>query len=374
MAYAQFNGWTIIPMPTSPAPKQLDFEIADAVSMSQSPFTLGTQFQAWPGAEQWSCNVSLPAMSRAKSDAWVAWFMSLNGILNTFQMGDSSHSVPTGTLGGGNLVNNSGMELGIGTWAILYGNGASVTLDSVVKYQGSNSLKITWAAATAGTFGACNVSSPIQGGWKPNTTYVYSFWALGTGGAVGKVPYFGWNTTPATTTWITQPTLTTSWQRYVAKITFGASAEGGGHIYITMPSCASAGTMNIDCVQVTEDDVVYDYTVQPMIDGTSGGYNLPCSYFLHTKGWIASQTNLLLPGDLIQIGYRLHKVLAEVNSDASGNAVLSIWPSVREQPVDSQTIITTNTQGLWRLSDNKRVWTERPTKLVGLSFKIVEAR
>lgn len=213
MSYSTFNGWQVIPMPVTPLPMQLDFEITDSVSVATSPFTQATQMQVWPGAEKWTCNVALPPMSRAKSDAWVAWFMSLQGVLNVFQMGDPSHTAPTGV---------------------------------------------------------------IQG--------------------------------------------------------------------------------------------------TPLVDGTSGGYNLPTSYFLYTKGWTASKTNLLLPGDLIQIGYRLHKVLQPVNSDANGKAQLNIWPSIREQPTDGQTLITSNCQGIWRLADPKRVWTERPTKLVGLSFKVQEAR
>lgn len=207
-----FNGWNILNPPASPLPMQLDFEINDAISVVQSPFSLATQMQAWPGAETWTCNVSLPPMTRAASNAWIAWLMSLQGVLNTFQMGDSSHTAPTGV---------------------------------------------------------------IQG--------------------------------------------------------------------------------------------------TPLIDCSIPG-NVPTSYVLNTKGWTASKTNLLLPGDYVQVGMRLHRVINAVNSDASGKCAMQIWPSIREQPVDNQILITNNTLGLWRLTENKRSWTERPTKLVGLSFKMIEAR
>lgn len=213
MSYATFNGWTIIPMPASPVPMQIDLDITDAVAMVQSPFSLATQMQVWPGAESMVWNVSMPPMKTSTALAWTAWMKSLQGILNVFQMGDSNHKTPMGSVSG-----------------------------------------------------------------------------------------------------------------------------------------------------------------TPLVDGTSGSYNLPTTTSLHTKGWTANAANVLLPGDYIQIGYRLHTVLQPVTADSGGKATVNIWPSIREQPTDGQTVITSNTQGIWRLVDNKRSWTERANKMVGISFKIVEAR
>jgi len=76
-----------------------------------------------------------------------------------------------------------------------------------------------------------------------------------------------------------------------------------------------------------------------------------------TKDWTPNITGLFLRGDFIQIVDRLYKIVKDVNSDGSGNATLDIWPSLRESPIFEQTIITTNTTGLFRLTEN--VW--RPT-------------
>lgn len=206
-----WNGVPILPMPSSPAPAQLDFEQTTAVSVATSPFTIGTQMQVWPGAEQWACNVSLPAIRRP--DAWQGWLLSMQGRLNTFQMGDASRKAPSGT-------------------------------------------------------------------------------AQGT----------------------------------------------------------------------------------PLVDGSGAGYNLPCSSYLHTKGWTPNQPAALNAGDYLQIGVRLHRVTATVAADNNGNALIPIWPSIREQPGDGQLVIVTSPKGLWRLADNKATWTERPSRMVGLSFKVVEAR
>jgi hypothetical protein len=95
---------------------------------------------------------------------------------------------------------------------------------------------------------------------------------------------------------------------------------------------------------------------------------------LYTKGWTASTTNLLLPGDYLQIGYRLHRVLDAVNSDSSGKAAINIWPSLREVPVDGQSVITTNPVGLFRLAKNQNTWSADFTHLTHMSFPFTEYR
>jgi hypothetical protein len=106
----------------------------------------------------------------------------------------------------------------------------------------------------------------------------------------------------------------------------------------------------------------------------STNYNLVTSTSLLTRGWRASTNRLLLPGDYIQIGYRLHAVVDPVNSDSSGNATINLWPSLRDTTTDGQAITLTNTTGLFRLASNQRDFTFRETKTVGLSFKCEECR
>jgi hypothetical protein len=214
MAYKQFNGWNIVPMPAAPVPRQIDFGVFDSVGETQSPFTLWSQFQPWPGADWWTMNVSLPSMSQANANVWIAWLMELRGKTNVFQIGDPSGAV------------------------------------------------------------AC-------------------------GAPMGN----------------------------------------------------------------------------PVMDCSAPANNLPMSTTLYTRGWMPNRSRLLLPGDYLQIGYRLHKVLtAQVASDGNGDAQINIWPSIREQPTDGEQVIVSKTTGLFRLAENERGWTARETRLVGLSFKCVEAR
>lgn len=95
---------------------------------------------------------------------------------------------------------------------------------------------------------------------------------------------------------------------------------------------------------------------------------------LHTKGWTASQINLLLPGDYLQIGFRLHRVLDAVISDTSGKAAINIWPSLREPPLDGEPLTLTNPVGLFRLASNKGAWSSSVDHLTHLSFQFQEYR
>lgn len=79
---------------------------------------------------------------------------------------------------------------------------------------------------------------------------------------------------------------------------------------------------------------------------------------LTSFGWTASTSNVLRRGDYIQVGYRLHTVKRDVNSDVDGKATIPIWPPIREplntgSPPIVESIITSNTQGLWRLKGNQ---------------------
>jgi hypothetical protein len=112
----------------------------------------------------------------------------------------------------------------------------------------------------------------------------------------------------------------------------------------------------------------------PAVDNTQNNGNPAMSQQIGTKGWTAEAAGVLLAGDYIQVGYRLHRVVYDVNADSSGNAVLVIWPSLREVPTDSSAIATSNCQGLMRLADNKRTWSSDYTKLTRISFPFMEYR
>jgi hypothetical protein len=107
---------------------------------------------------------------------------------------------------------------------------------------------------------------------------------------------------------------------------------------------------------------------------TSGAYNLTSSTLLTTSGWTSSVFGQLLAGDYLQIGYRLHQVCENVNSDSSGNATISIYPSLRESPPNATVINLVNCVGLFKLAKNQRTWHGDFTRLTQISLSAVEVR
>ncbi len=92
---------------------------------------------------------------------------------------------------------------------------------------------------------------------------------------------------------------------------------------------------------------------------------------LDTKGW-TSGALVLKAGDYIQIGNRLHKVLADVTAAGDGTATVDVFPRIRDELVDEATITISNTKGLFRLAEPMS-WTVGEAVIYGLSFEAVEA-
>ena len=96
MPYPQFNSWNIVPMPTTPAFRTLTLSMQESVGQTQSPFTMASQVQAWPGADWWEAEIALPPMPRAKALPWIAFLAALRGKSNVFQLGDPLGTKPQG--------------------------------------------------------------------------------------------------------------------------------------------------------------------------------------------------------------------------------------------------------------------------------------
>jgi len=197
-------------LPSHKKPSNITFRAVNTVGITQSPFTYAQQAVAHSG-QRWECDVTLPQMSRADAEQWIAFLVSLRGQFGTFTLGDPVGASPRGSAGGTPLVN-------------------------------------------------------------------------------------------------------------------GASQTGG--------------TLNID-------------------------------------GCTASQTGWLKAGDYIQLGTAgtatLHKVLADADSNGSGEVSLDIWPYIRTAPADDATVVVTNTVGRFRLASNQQNWNINEASIFGMTFGGVEA-
>lgn len=94
-------------------------------------------------------------------------------------------------------------------------------------------------------------------------------------------------------------------------------------------------------------------------------------------GWTPNTTAILKAGDWIQLGSgsstRLYKVLDDVNSDGSGNASLTIWPSLRSSPADDAEVTILSPKGQWRLASNEMQYSIDEASVYGITFACVEA-
>ena len=109
----------------------------------------------------------------------------------------------------------------------------------------------------------------------------------------------------------------------------------------------------------------------PLVNGADQtGNTLVCD------GAPNSQTGYLKAGDYIQLGsgstQRLHMVVADSNSDGSGNFTLSIEPALRDSPADDLAITVANTKGVFRLATNVTGWDTNAASTYGISFSARE--
>jgi hypothetical protein len=98
---------------------------------------------------------------------------------------------------------------------------------------------------------------------------------------------------------------------------------------------------------------------------------------LITDGWTNTVTGILKAGDWIQVGTgatrQLCMVLADANSDGSGEATLSLFPRIRTAFADNTAIVTANPKGVWRLVGDGSFLQDTDRLTRGMNLGAVEA-
>lgn len=110
----------------------------------------------------------------------------------------------------------------------------------------------------------------------------------------------------------------------------------------------------------------------PLVNGASQtGENL------NIDGCPTSVTGYLKAGDYIQLGSsataQLYKVLEDVDTNASGEATLNIFPNLRSSPSDDASVTVSNAKGLFRLATNDVSWDVNEASIYGITFGAIEA-
>jgi hypothetical protein len=102
-----YNGASIIALPSHPAPRQIELAMNNMVAAPTNPYT-GSQLQvlSWPGGDWWSGQIALPKLRPgAEVGVWSAFLTEVRGKANVFPLGDSSYQGCQGNPQGVPLVN-----------------------------------------------------------------------------------------------------------------------------------------------------------------------------------------------------------------------------------------------------------------------------
>jgi hypothetical protein len=95
-----------------------------------------------------------------------------------------------------------------------------------------------------------------------------------------------------------------------------------------------------------------------------------------TKSGGPEKSNVLLPGDYIQIGTdssrTLHKVLNTVDWDINGAGTADIWPHIRGTVSSGTSVVHQSTTGKFRLTSGLTSWSINNASAYGISFDAVE--
>jgi hypothetical protein len=79
------SDWEVITIPSyPPAPASIEFSVIDIVALSRSPFTGQQQVQDWQ-ATYMEAKVSLPPLTDARAQPWIAFLFGLKGMAKVFQ-------------------------------------------------------------------------------------------------------------------------------------------------------------------------------------------------------------------------------------------------------------------------------------------------
>lgn len=235
----------------------------------------------WDGAA-YVASVPAADITGTLADAQIAALAAskITGTLTDAQLAAISAAKVTGQLvasqlniaiGGGNLAGNSSMESRTGNRPLGYTIYNNAAIDVTLLSAAGRTRGLCYAlradangASTFGVYGSNGVDGVnvggVIGGWQPGNSYVISFYAAKANGSGMAGMALEWNTSPAATTVVASPNLTTSFQRYVFRITWGASVEGSGRIL-----ARAAGTIvtndiiYVDDIQVEEGDYLTAY-------------------------------------------------------------------------------------------------------------------
>jgi len=101
------------------------------------------------------------------------------------------------------------------------------------------------------------------------------------------------------------------------------------------------------------------------------------AYDIAVDGLNASQSTAFKKGDYVQFGSgatsKLHMIIADISTNASGEATLQIEPALKTAISDNDVITYSNTKAVMRMDSNELGWNANNVSLYGITFSCTEA-
>lgn len=131
---------------------------------------------------------------------------------------------------------------------------------------------------------------------------------------------------------------------------------------------AGAGTDFTDGTAFTDGTMFAEYTSDPVV-AVAASANAEVVY---TEGWATSEP-VLMAGDYVGLGGRLHMVLDDVQSDGSGDATLRVRPRLRGALSPGTRVVFVRPTARFRLTENGIDNRSEPGPLSSYSLSFVES-
>ena len=97
---------------------------------------------------------------------------------------------------------------------------------------------------------------------------------------------------------------------------------------------------------------------------------------LIVDGFTPSETGVVMAGDYLQLGSglnaRLYGILADADSDGSGEATILLDRPLRTVPNDNDAVTITGAKGLMKLTENNIGWSANPTAITRIVIPFKE--